>query len=408
MKMNRFWKNLIVAIVAVSVTMPVAFAKLVPVDKDKGDQDPNVKGGLSVSKCFEKGGLDFALFLNTFIFNDGFKEGLIEPWKDILVRNQCHATAVSGLINQQDKVRKTIRDAFLTCKTEKLPAYKRAFNELNAEIYYVRHVVDGDVVISLPYDLLSTRMLEDEGEIYYPQEKLYSEMKTRYVDSGDFEIEEFDILFADLVDKYADLKKTYVLCENGSWKVVEEKFNEFLESFEEMGDDFKNDIKGQAEKVKEAVGLEGGFPIEAFNQKSVPGFLGSFTQTNFNKQNAKMSLSELQENNTEYSDFMKTLQEYGIGKKEEDEKEDSEPSVPVTVDALLDRNMIENKRFDTETLRNEMSSIIEANYGNVSDQVTSAYVFELNKLNATIKDAYPHLDAIKECAKTMNDKQCVQ
>ena len=421
---NNFWRNIVVGIVAIAIATPVAYAALEPVDKDKSSQDPNVTGGLSVAKCFAKGNTDFILFLNSFIFSDGLIEGLVEPWNDILIRNKCHGMDVSGLIKQQDKVKKYIRDAFLMCKSEKVPAYKRAFDELNAEIYYVRHVVDAGIVLSLPFDVLSTRMAEleaargdiENNTLYYPTEKLYSEMKTKYVDSGDFEPEDFDLLFAKLEDKYEDKKKQYILCESGSWDEVSDKFTEFIESFEELGDDFTNDIGGAWEGIEESVGLKGGIPIESFSADGIGAFLGAYVQTNVNKQDPKAGLAELQEYSQEYVDMLKDaaetvgyLADQATTKKFESPGEGSSGSDGTSsVKDLLNRYTIEDKRFETEKLRSEMAAIIESNYGQVSDQVIKAFVVELDNLNLTIKAAYPKIDVIKECAKAMNDKQCVQ
>ena len=422
------------------IAMPVAYAeveksKFETVEKDKETQDANTNSGLSVAKCFEKGSLEYVLFLNTFIFSDGITEGIVQPWKDVLVRNQCHGMDISGLLNQQDKVSKYIRDAFLTCKTEKLPAYKRAFNEINAEIYYVRHVVDAGVVVSLPYDLLSIKVSTlkaidgnlENSEFYYPREKLYTDMKEKYATDGYFDDDSFNLLFGKIENKYMDKKEQYVLCEAGSWDVVAEKYQEFKDSFSKMGEDFEKDIGGAAEKFSESVGGEGGFPIESFNAKGFGDFLNAYVQKNVNKQAPMDGLSELREYSKEYTDMLKdaaktvadmakdatTKQndgyDFDFGEEEGEEEEILPPSkLPDSVEKLLTSYQIEQNRFDTEAMRSKMAGVIEANYGNVGDQVINAYVSELNELNTTITAAYPKINVIKECAKKMTEKQCVQ
>ena len=435
---NSFWKNLAVMLVTIIIVMPFAYSgaeaiEFETVEKDKETQDANTNSGLSVAKCFEKGSLEYVLFLNTFIFSDGITEGIVQPWKDVLVRNQCHGMDISGLLNQQDKVSKYIRDSFLTCKTENLPAYKKAFNEINVEIYYVRHVVDAGVVISLPYDLLSLKVSTlkaidgnlENSEFYYPRDKLYADMKQKYATDGYFDDDAFNLLFGKIENKYIDKKEQYVLCDSGSFDQVGEKFQEFIDSFSEMGEDFEKDIGGAAEGILEAVGEEGGFPIDSFNAKSFGDFLGSYVKTNVNKQAPMAGLSELQEYSQEYVDMLENAAKtvaymakeattkqndgYNLDFGEEGEEKAPSPSeLPSSVEDLLKKYQFESNRFDTEAMRSKMAAIIEANYGNVGDQVISAYVSELNALNVTITAAYPKINVIKECSKKMNEKQCVQ
>lgn len=135
------------------------------------DIDAFVGGELSVGRCAAKGNIDFELFLNASSYSDGFYESFFEPWKDILDRNQCHSVDVGNLVKQRDSIRKFIRDAFLTCNTERLPSLEQAFWKLNAEIYYVRHVVDEDVVSGLPNNVLAGKMEKEPDFLLYPREK---------------------------------------------------------------------------------------------------------------------------------------------------------------------------------------------------------------------------------------------
>ena len=182
-----------------------------------------------------------------------------------------------------------------------------------------------------------------------------------------------------------------------------------------MGEDFEKDIGGAAEGILEAVGKNGGFPIESFNAKSFGAFLNAYVQTNINKQNSAMGLKELQGDFNESINFSGDDKESDSDKEESDSnnKSQSTPSngkktLSNSVEALLNSYQLEKDRFNTEAMRSKMAAIIEANYGNVGDEVIKAYVSQLNTLNTTIKAAYPKINVIKECAKTMNKKQCVQ
>src|SRR3990167_7168103 len=105
------------------------------------DNDPYADGKLSLIKCIQKGGLDFWAFWDSVIYSDNLSEGVIEPWNDVLELNQCHSSDVLMLAKKQDALRKAIRDAFMTCNTQKIPSLKEKFLRITAEIYYVRHVV---------------------------------------------------------------------------------------------------------------------------------------------------------------------------------------------------------------------------------------------------------------------------
>src|SRR3989338_4696742 len=162
--------------------------------------DPQTEDGLSVGRCISKGGLDFGLFWNSVIYNDDLKEGVIEPWKDILNRNQCQAFDVIGLVKQQDSVRSMVRDSFLTCDTDQLPNLKMAFHKLTAEIYYVRHIVDGGIVMNLPYDLLKHRFFQESAIM--DRTKIYNDMRKKYVKEDMLQQDQFDQLFLLLETKY--------------------------------------------------------------------------------------------------------------------------------------------------------------------------------------------------------------
>lgn len=211
---------------------------------------PYGREGLSVARCISGGGFEFGLFLRSIAYVDGFSQVLLEPWRDVLSRNQCHSQDILRLIQQGDKMRKRIRDAYITCAKHKLPSLKVAYNRLVAELYYVRHVVDGKIIVSLPFDL-STRFFTGAGKT--DRNTLYERMQRKYVSSYFFTQEEFDIVFARLEGKYEERKESYINCETDDWNAVKEKWDEFkafftddaMESFEQGF----HDLKARAREV---------------------------------------------------------------------------------------------------------------------------------------------------------------
>ncbi len=190
----------------------------------------NEDGNLSVIRCFAKGEIDFGIFLKSLIYNDGFVEGVLEPWNDVLVRNQCHSNDIYSLIKQEDKIRSAIRNAFLTCNNENVPQLRKAYSKLLMEIYYVRHVVKIISKKMLPA-AAQTALLKEAAMV--DRNVLYSDMRDSYVNGSFLNQEDFDQLFLHLENKYAERKNQYIDCEKSSWEGVGVKWQEFMKFFSE-------------------------------------------------------------------------------------------------------------------------------------------------------------------------------
>ncbi|MFH1218445.1 MAG: hypothetical protein V1679_01230 [Candidatus Peregrinibacteria bacterium] len=340
--------------------------------EDKSRINPSSKSGISIGKCIAKGNMDFMAFLQSSIFSDGLTEGVIEPWKDVLMRNQCQSTDVMSLINQRDKIRKYIRDAFLTCNTQKLPNLKRAYYEVNAEIYYVRHVVDGKVVASLPFNILTTRSLEKEDQLYYPREVLLAEMIKRY----DKEIADFEQYFVRLESKYQDRKKTYVKCENDAWKQVAEKWQEFIDNaggITPAWNKMKKGIGGRAEKI-----------VEAVTNQGLVATLKGIAQVNVNTQPKDADISDIFKNIESYQPTLGTP----------------------TKENILSGSAAVSQLYDTELEKRKILSEFEALYKETSDAGVKLLIDELTDFDKTLNDTFTPLRVILDCVNAMNKKQC--
>jgi len=195
------------------------------------------QGNLSVLRCIQKGNIDFSAFLSSMIYNDSFYEGIIEPWKDVLMRNQCQSNDVYTLIKQEDKIRSMIRDAFLTCNNQSIAQLKKSYQKLMVEIYYVRHVVDNGLVIGLPVPV-QVSLFKDATKISRTQ--LYNDMSKKYVKADFMSQNDFDLLFSKLESKYTSRKDKYVSCEQSAWEPVGNKWNEFVKFFKEDGAGLKD------------------------------------------------------------------------------------------------------------------------------------------------------------------------
>lgn len=362
----------------VSISLLVALCMPLSSTHAATDQDANVDGGLSVGRCIQKGNVDFVAFLNTLIFNDSFVDGVIEPWKDVLTRNQCHSTDISILIKQQDKIRAYIRDAFLTCKNEKVPSLKKALEELNIEIYYVRNSVDGKVIASMPFELLSTRHAENPESLYTSTAKLKTAIVDKYEGKVTLSKEELEALFVKLESKYKDRKNEYIKCENGSWKQVSEKWTEFINSAGGVGPavkDAEKEIVGAAEKL-----------VKSVDADSLKATYKGWVQVNLNNQDVEQGASDI------VKKLESTLQTTGSGS--------------ISQKAFLDAIAIEKTNFNTNNLRSEMTTNFKALYKETSDSGTELLVTGLQDYDKTLQDSFPWLDKILKDAKSMNSREC--
>ncbi len=372
--MKNIRKKIIAISLCLSILMPASGAMAA-----SSDTDANVEGGLSFARCIQKGNTDFILFLNTFIFNDGFYDGVIEPWKDILMRNKCQSTDIGGLILQQDKMRQYIRDAFLTCKSEKVPALKRAMDEVKIEIYYVRNIVDGSVVASMPFDLISTRKAENADSLKTSTAKIEGDIKEKYSGKIVLSETELDILIAKLHVKYKDRVNEYIVCKNDAWEQVSKKWKEFVDSAGGLGTaakTAKKEIAGAAEKL-----------VESVNANSLKATYKGWLQININNLDAKEGIADIAEK------FKQNAPTTGS-------------SGTITQSALLDAISVSDINYDLKKTRSEMNTKFKSLYKETSDSGTRLLVTGLDTYNTTLKHTFPILDKILQGAKDMNKRQC--
>lgn len=373
-------------------------------------------GNLSIGKCIAKGNTDFGSFIRSLIALDGFWYGISEPWKDVLMRNQCHVTDLSNLVKQQDAIQKYIRDAFLTCKAEKIPSLKRALTDVTAEIYYVRNVVNPAFGLGLLPANIKASKLKDEkdkekagvvftSELFLDKGKLYSDMKKKYGDKNKyFFIEDFDDKFSWFEQKYADRKDSYVVCERGGWKDVADKWNEFRDTILYGGafKDFAKDVKTAAKRSKERRDQI----LDTSASKSFWASTAEQFQMNINGLSAGDGWDEI---SAEWD-------KYSPGKKDKPKEEPSEGNTDST-DTSNEKAVATQSEFlhaytksvvtmDFMKHYGEMEVHFRTNYGLVSDSAIGGILAEMDALNKEILDSLTPLDKIDQCTAKMNNRQC--
>lgn len=358
----------------------------IAVDGDADALDPYIEGDLSVAQCAAKGKIDFLAFLEASIFADGFDQGVVEQFADILTRNQCQSADVLSLINRRDKIRSQLRDAFLKCETQKIDSLKMAYNKANVEIYYVRHVVDASATGDLPFATLTEGEDTEKPELseealekfYYPRAKLKAEMKERYADTGAIEPAEFDIYFDQLESKYNDRKRSYLLCESSNWKEVSIKWQEFIDSAAgttEAWKDMKKSVSGGAEKI-----------VESVTETTFKNYLSGIASVSLNNQSPQAGFEEILAGAGNYIPIG------GV----------------VTQESAFSAVLSANKAFDIEKIETELRANVDTLYKETGDSAVEVFITGLNDLNQAIIDSYTPQAKILSCTQTINSRQCAE
>lgn len=374
------------------MALVIVFNLLLATDVKAADSavDPYVEGKLSLVQCLKKGQFDFLLFLRASIWNDNAMEGIIEPWNDVLLRNQCQSGDVISLIKRQDSTRKAIRDAFLTCNTQKLSHLRTLYYELAGETYYVRHIVEGGVVLGLPYDL-NTRVFGAATETN--RDELYKEMHENYAKKDVISPEKFDDFFLRMESKYVDRKESYKDCPTGSWQLVEEKWNEFVKSGAGAGDAFKTaskNISAQgkalAKEFKEIATVE-----LLQGNKSFGDYVGSFFTANLNGLGVKEGVSDI------YESITKNLPSGGNFNQS----------------YLAAELSFSDQKFEANKIETEMITEFGALYGTAGDETLQILLNNLDGrqikevgLIEILEQSYGPLNVMLDRTKTMLDRQC--
>jgi len=333
-------------------------------------------GNLKIGECIKRGGIDFKAFLAASLWSDSFLESIVEPWKDVLVRNACHAFDMYGLVQQRDKLRKQIRDAFLTCRNEKVPKLKKAYYKTVVEIGFARNIVKVSKASRVPQDM----------------DKLLTQLEGKYVGQYHwFNKDEFSVFKNVLKVIYQDRISDYIdTCDQGSWAAVLKKFKEFHETVIQGGfvDDIKKagaEIKRKAQKVKESFG----------DAASWEEWGKGLLQVNLNGTPCTI------EDPSGCGDFWKEF----TGEFNENNPFNS-TNFPTTSLGVYETRKWSDLGIRSKALKDEMSSRFQMLYGVATDAALDNFIKASVDLNTSIKDSFKPLNGIKECLKTINKRQC--
>ncbi|MBL4694686.1 hypothetical protein JKY72_04930 [Candidatus Gracilibacteria bacterium] len=340
--------------------------------------DAFVGDSLSLGRCIAKGNIDFGVFLRSSIFVDGLAEGLYEPWVDVLARNQCQSGDVLSLMKQRDKIKKIIRESFLTCNNQNIPALRAAFYKISAEIYYVRHVVDGTIVASLPYGL-NTRLLEDEKALFTDHSVLEANIREKYMGTDYIPEADFGNFMKLMQVKYKNRSKSYVVCESSDWDVVQEKWEEFIDSSAGVApawEDLEKSVSNRAAKIEQAA-------------SSYKDFFSGLVTLNVNNLAPSDAFEEI------LSEYKNIVGDDGV-----------EIEVAISQKDFLNAFTRAEKRQDLDGKRQQFVARYEALYKNTGNDAIKNFVEGLEQFDATLKASLKPIGAVEQCSDTVNARQC--
>jgi hypothetical protein len=369
----------------------------------------------AIFNCFSQGTIEFGNFMSATLWADGFLESF-QPWVDVFARNNCQSMDVLSLLRQRNSIRERIRHLYLTCKTENIDKLMKAYNEINAEIYYARHAVEAGAFYSAkgPTDGLISDYT------------LYSEMYNRYVLNGSFSEDDFQRLFREFMRKYAERKTQYLVgCETASWKQVQEKWEEFKEFFTEgpgIKDSWDKNMGGALESLEESGGdlltKEGwaNFALSKF-QMNVGTDEGQTTSL----RGGVDSDGEVVSTGTDTTNF---FEDSGLttfwGEIADFADEETytkginpawgdiyEPDPSISIESLLDTIESKSRANETEKVIQTMAQRFDLLYREASDVTISEITAEIELMNQAIRNSFLPLQNMDDlCGEKILDKQC--
>lgn len=363
-------------------------------------------GNLSVIRCIEQGNIGFGAFLSSMIYNDGLMEGIVEPWKDVLSRNQCQSSDIYTLIKQEDKIRSAIRDAFLTCNNQSIPQLKKAYQKMMVEVYYIRHIVDTELFNRLPVPG-QLPLFKDASKVN--RDQLYNDMSAKYISANFMSQTDFDLLFLKLEGKYKDRKDKYRDCSTGVWEPVGNKWKEFVKFFTEDAAGLKD--AGKTIGASITGGKNGNGPslvndlktmkfVEIFTGDAgalsgVGSYVGSFAQLNINNLTPTAALDEAKS-------FIDTHLNNGIG---------------LTQGEFLTTSQGASEQYQMEQGISQIKADFDTRYKDAADGSMEQFINALDGTNVgkpddgtleIINDSFSPLNEVLSLSTKIKDRQCKQ
>jgi predicted DNA-binding protein (UPF0278 family) len=285
-----------------------------------------------------------------------------EYWKDLFDRyskNICHYNDINQLTKQLDAVSKQIKDAFLKCNAAQALTLEKKYNEIKAELFYVRNFID------IPVSEIQT----------IPDEKVYNLMRSEFVlDNQNFTEEELKTIFDKFKTKYKDKIGTrYGQCKDADFEELKKKWDSFIKNIKSLGD--------QAKSVKDNWGKAISTPSTAME-----GFVKGIENMRLN------NLPAIKTPDQVVTEIYKEYEKTGAG----------EPTIVDIQTKIIDTSEEYNRKVDSASVRAEY----EAKYKKGNDAVASEYDKKIQEILDIVNATFEPLSKLKTCTKKGGERQC--
>ncbi|MBI5151925.1 hypothetical protein HZA39_00145 [Candidatus Peregrinibacteria bacterium] len=299
---------------------------------------------------------DFDVFMSNLISYDS----ATEFFKDIFSRNQCWRDDIFSIETQLQKQTAAIRKAYENCETLKLPDLKNRAYELQMELMYLRL-----------YAINNPNKAAGQKSVI-PRKSAETDLKNLFVKNADQEAV-FKSYYDDLKKKYAARIAEYNNCVDPTWKELNEKWDEFVETGAGMSPAWEKMKKKTAEKAKNI-----GLPKRNWSS------LSDWAEVRLNGVAPMQTLSDV------YAEFQKNIPKGGGN----------------TYSDLLDAIKSSKDTYAAEVEKVDLKTRYEILYKNESDETSRIFAEKINELNQILRDTFPTQKALFKCAATIQEKQC--
>lgn len=299
---------------------------------------------------------DWSTFISATISYDGF----VEYWKDIFYRynkNICYYMDIDNVLQKLEKAREQLRNAFLTCASDRTLPLTKTYYKLEAELYFLRNFVN----------------LGDNKLVKIADEKVYQGFKDNfYINKSYFTEKEVLDLFKEFKAKYGDrITKTYAQCQDPGIKMIKDKWNSLVANFKNMG--------GSGTTIKDHWDKSLNAPVQRTGQ-----FLGGVLDVRLNGLPIQKGVTQI------YNEIKKQM------------PSSTEP----TLIELQNKTVVESETYAKKTDKATLMAEYEALYKNGGDNMSKDFENKIKELNKIIKNTYKPIENMTDCTKKVKDRQC--
>ena len=342
----------------------------------------------TVQEC-KKGDLELVSFFQSILGRHGYME-LLNPILD-LTRNVCQVLDIMALDSELDAAREAIQQAFLMCDRETIPSLQRAYDEVEAELYYVRNLVKlkwgsvgGELLDTLSMGVVDigekkSVELEEPTVLYGIMSKKYGKVFDSYGAN------EFEVFYNILNTKYESRKEKYLNCDENGWQRVKDKFVEFIDNL--------GGLKEGAEAIKESA-LEGAEAIQESAkdlEKAISsgseGFVKNLFDVKLNGLDAEKGFDEIMDDVLQ-NDFL------------------SAGSQAMDQGSLLNALGNAQEEYKSKVQRATLEARYEALYRYNTDAHVRAFIKAVDDFKFYVIKGIAMVGEVETCVEQMNSKQC--